>query len=110
MPSEFVPNKALLNPKFEGYKLDPLDSDTCVLSFALPGEGATQSTVRSSQLYSQSSFKEVRNRIRHNHLSPAFVGTNAGYIDKNGTFVIITYDLVSVDIRDNYSLLMHICL
>lgn len=96
MPSEFVPNKALLNPKFEGYKLDPLDSDSCVFEYALPGEGATQSTVRSTaQLYSQPTFQEVRNRIRHNHLSPARVGGQTGYIDKSGTFVIAAFDFVS---------------
>ena len=94
MSSSFNPDRALLNPKFEGYKLDPLDWDTCVSVFKLPGDGISQSTVSSSQ-FSQPSFKEVQSRIRHNHISPSAVGNQAGYIDKNGTLVIITYDFVS---------------
>jgi len=98
MPSEFVPDKTLLNPKFEGYRLDPLESDAHVSSYPLPGDGATQSTISSRQYDAQPSFKEVRNRIRHNHLYPAAVGNQAGYIDKSGAFIIICYDFVG-DIR-----------
>lgn len=93
MPSEFVPDKALLNPKFEGYKLDPLESDVHVSSYSLPGDGATQSTISSKQ---HSSFKEVQNRIRHNHLYPTSIGNQAGYVDRSGAFIIICYDFVGV--------------
>lgn len=94
MSSSFVPDRKLLNPKFEGYKLDPLDSDTCVSSFKLPDGGITQSTV-SSIRSSQPSFKEVQSRIRHNHISPSALEDQSGYIDKNGNFIIAAYDFVS---------------
>lgn len=94
MSSSFVPDRKLLNPKFEGYRLDPLDSDTCVSSFSLPDDGITQSTVSSSRL-SQPSFKEVQSRIRHNHISPSAVEDQSGYIDKNGNFIMVAYDFVS---------------
>lgn len=91
MSSLFNPDRSLLNPKFEGYKLDPLEQEGHVHTYPLPGDGATQSTV-SSRL---GSFKEVQSRIAFNHIAPGYWPNQAGYVDKCGNFVIVTYDSVS---------------
>lgn len=96
MSSSFLPDRKLLNSKFEGYKLDPLDSDKCVSSTKLPGEGISQATV-STNRFMQPTFKEVQSRIRHNHLSPGCETDQAGYIDKNGNLWIVIFNFVSFD-------------
>lgn len=69
--AELFPSvKANLLPHFETYQLRPLDPETDVHAFDLPGEGATQSRVPSSA-GQQLSFREMRARIAWNHLDAA---------------------------------------
>jgi hypothetical protein len=89
---QFVPERALLNPKFEGYKLDALSQSEHVSSHPLPDGGATQATVSG---HSQLSFKEVQHRIGFNHLFIGQGGDTVGYIDKSGSFILAKFGLVS---------------
>jgi hypothetical protein len=87
----FQPNRQLLNPKFDGYKLSPVSEADAVASFQLPGSGISQSTVSSqSHLF----FPEVQSRIRHNHLAIAQDDKSVCYIDKDGQVILITLDEV----------------
>ncbi|KAF8327023.1 uncharacterized protein EI90DRAFT_3156380 [Cantharellus anzutake] len=88
----FTPDKALINPKFEGYRLGSLDQDDCVSSFLLPRGGASQVTGSNSThagLHPQLSFKEVQDRIAFNHLSAGLDGVTLGYIDKDGMAILV---------------------
>ena len=96
MPSEFVPDEALFNPQFYGYDVERMETAAHVFPYPLPGKDATQSTISSEGQAAQRSFKEVQNRIRHNHLYPAGVGNQAGYINGGAEFIIISYDFVGV--------------
>ncbi|KAF9516498.1 hypothetical protein BS47DRAFT_1315336 [Hydnum rufescens UP504] len=87
---QFVPERALLNPKFEGYKLDALSQSEHVSSHPLPDGGATQATVSG---HSQLSFKEVQHRIGFNHLFIGQGGDTVGYIDKSGSFILAKFGL-----------------
>ena len=81
-------DRSLLNPKFEGYKLDPVSESDCVYKYRLPSPGVTQSTVSPAR---QLSFPEVQSRIRHNHLATGYDGRLA-YIDKDGGVILTVLD------------------
>ncbi|KAF7978515.1 hypothetical protein HWV62_45683 [Athelia sp. TMB] len=85
----FSPNRSLLNPKFEGYKLDPLSQEDVVLRHELPFK-ITQSTVSARR--SPISMQEVQSRITHNHLTIAGQGNRALYIDAEFRVVLIDID------------------
>ncbi|KAI0072867.1 hypothetical protein K474DRAFT_1650338 [Panus rudis PR-1116 ss-1] len=83
----FEPERSLLNPKFEGYKLDALDQDKAVSRYALthkPSQTALSGRVPPS-------FQEVQSRIRHNHLA---VGPNgrAAYVDSDMKVIAVEID------------------
>ncbi|ESK95009.1 tumor antigen cml66-l [Moniliophthora roreri MCA 2997] len=80
----FQVNRKLLNPKFEGYKLDPVDQDQAVSRFHLPHK-VSQSTAPTRSLLS---FQEVQSRITHNHLHVSSNG--AIYIDEGYNVVLIS--------------------
>ncbi|KAL0069760.1 hypothetical protein AAF712_003029 [Marasmius tenuissimus] len=82
----FTADRQLLNPKFEGYKLEPLDQDQVISRFALTHK-ASQSTVPNR---SPLSFQEVQSRITHNHLTIATDGSTAVYVDEDFNVVSIT--------------------
>jgi hypothetical protein len=63
----FPPDRALLYPQFETYRLASLDADDDLTSYRLPAAGATQSRVGYN--HHHLSFKEVRDRIGWDHLS-----------------------------------------
>ncbi|KAL5501082.1 hypothetical protein ACEPAH_9469 [Sanghuangporus vaninii] len=65
--TNFVTNRSLLNPKFEGYKLSPLAQDDHVSRFPLTAH-PTQANV-SGRLRTPLSFEEVQSRITHDHLA-----------------------------------------
>ncbi|KAJ7069807.1 hypothetical protein C8F01DRAFT_530085 [Mycena amicta] len=79
----FSTNKALQNPKFEGYRLDVADGCS-VERYGLQYPG-TQSTV-SSPL----SFEEVHSRITHNHL--ASIGNRLVYVDAQFRVILVQID------------------
>ncbi|KAG8968767.1 hypothetical protein FRC03_006224 [Tulasnella sp. 419] len=84
----FSSQRALLNPKFDGYKFHVLDAENSLSSISLPPPGITQSTVPNRNV--TPSFEEVQSRIKHNHLSISRSRTNiAAYIDQGGTLVIV---------------------
>ncbi|GAB1520644.1 CS domain-containing protein [Rhizoctonia solani] len=87
MAPVFSANNALLNPKFDGYKLKILEQKDCVQSFQLPSPGVTQSTVSGRRIIP---FTEVSARIKHNHLK---LGNNGLlYVDQSGGVVSVEFD------------------
>ena len=84
MDALFPPDRTLLFPQFETYRLQPLDPDEDVLSFPLPGSGATQSRVGyNTHLLS---FSEVQSRIEWNHLAVGPSGRGM-YVDADWNVV-----------------------
>ncbi|KAH9080555.1 hypothetical protein EDB83DRAFT_2503584 [Lactarius deliciosus] len=82
------PDRSLLNPKFDGYKLDPISSEDAVSRYALQHE-ATQASVSGRHHFS---FQEVQSRIRHDHLSVSPGAEQAVYIDENLRVISIRLD------------------
>ena len=80
----FQPDRSLLYPQFETYRLHSIDVDEDTSSHKLPGNGATQSRVGyNNHLLS---FKEVRDRIGWNHLAVGSGGRGI-YIDTDWKIV-----------------------
>ncbi|CAA7261514.1 unnamed protein product [Cyclocybe aegerita] len=75
----FVVNRALLNPKFEGYKLEAIPQEQAVSRYALSRK-PTQATA-SGRL--PLSFEEMRSRITHNHLAVDAESGQAAYVDQD---------------------------
>ena len=86
----FTVNRSLLNPKFEGYKLNPISQDA-VARYALQHK-PIQATVSGR---SPLSFQEVQSRISHNHLVVANDGARALYIDSEYRVIIVDVNLAS---------------
>lgn len=70
-------NRALINSKFEGYRLSLIAQDDYVSRFSLQYP-ATQATVSGK---SPLSFQEVQSRISHNHFTVPRDGSRALYVD-----------------------------
>ncbi|KAJ7175840.1 hypothetical protein C8R46DRAFT_990023 [Mycena filopes] len=87
----FKTQRTLLNPKFEGYKLDAIDQDDVVERHNLQYT-ATQATVSTN---SPLSFQEVQSRITHNHISVAPRGSRAVYIDVQYRVILVELHLES---------------
>lgn len=85
----FEPERSLLNPKFEGYKLDAINQEDVLTRFPLEYT-VSQSTPASK---SPLSFQEVHSRIRHNHLTVGPDGRTV-YIDSD--LKVIAIDLTPV--------------
>ncbi|PPR01743.1 hypothetical protein CVT24_001563 [Panaeolus cyanescens] len=75
----FNVDRSLLNPKFDGYKLQPIPQEQAVLRFQLSNK-PTQSTASSK---SPLSFQEMRSRITHNHLTVDPESKRAMYVDED---------------------------
>ena len=93
-PSDFKPNRSLLNPKFEGYKFNPLPQDDLTRRYGLrykPSQTNT-STSRSTQ---PMSFQEVQSRITHNHLTVRPDPALGIYVDVEHRVIGVTIDPVS---------------
>ena len=88
--TDFATDRALLNPKFDGYKLSPIDEKDHVQAFLLP-KPATQATVSGQE---HISFNEVRSRVRHNHLYTGVEPGHSVYINSEGGVVLIIVDPV----------------
>ena len=88
--STFKPDRSLLNPKFEGYKLDLIAQEDAVVRFNLEHK-PTQSTASGR---SPLSFQEVQSRITHNHLVIAGEGRRGLYIDAEHKVIVL--DLAEV--------------
>ncbi|KAH7919587.1 CS-domain-containing protein [Leucogyrophana mollusca] len=83
--STFKPDRSLLNPKFEGYKLDLIAQEDAVVRFNLEHK-PTQSTASGR---SPLSFQEVQSRITHNHLVIAGEGRRGLYIDAEHKVIVL---------------------
>ncbi|KAF5360472.1 hypothetical protein D9756_004720 [Leucocoprinus leucothites] len=83
----FHPDKALLNPKFEGYKLHILPQENAVLQFPLTNRPTQAATSGKAPL----SFQEVQSRITHNHLA---IHSESG----RGVYVDADYNVILVDL------------
>ena len=86
------PNRSLLNPKFDSYKLDPISSEDTVTRHALKYT-ATQTSVSGRHHFS---FQETESRIRHNHLTVSPDGEQAVYIDADLRVISVQLDHVRV--------------
>jgi hypothetical protein len=84
----FPPQRELLYPQFETYRLKSLDPATDVISYPLPGAGATQSRVGYNQHHL--SFKETRARISWDHLA---VGEGARGLYVDADWAVIGFEL-----------------
>jgi|ERR1700722_13019804 len=86
----FRPDRSLLNPKFEGYKLDPIPQENAVLRYELQYKPTQSTSLSQSPL----SFEEVRSRITHNHLCISSNGERALYVDAD-------YNVIVIDVKVN---------
>ena len=99
----FTPTRALLNPKFDGYKLDTAPHAQSSVSLPYP----LSQTAKSGTLLT---FQEVQSRIRHNHLTvwPEGEGGEgegrAVYVDEEMRVVGISIGVcpLSLSLRDVY--------
>ncbi|KAJ7134604.1 hypothetical protein C8R44DRAFT_870222 [Mycena epipterygia] len=85
----FTTNRSLLNPKFEGYKLDAIAQENSVARHNLQYT-VTQATVSTN---SPLSFQEVQSRITHNHISVAPHGSRAVYVDAQYRVILVELEL-----------------
>ncbi|KAJ7459842.1 hypothetical protein FB451DRAFT_562194 [Mycena latifolia] len=85
----FTTERGLLNPKFEGYKLDAISQENSVARHNLQYT-LTQATVST---HSPLSFQEVQSRITHNHISVAPHGSRAVYVDAQYRVILVGLDL-----------------
>ncbi|KAG6841988.1 hypothetical protein C0991_004479 [Blastosporella zonata] len=88
----FKPNRTLLNPKFEGYKLDPVLQEELVARFPLQFK-PTQATVSGK---SPLSFQEVQSRITHNHLTICAESGSALYVDSSFNVILVNIDAATI--------------
>jgi hypothetical protein len=101
----FPPDRKLLYPQFETYRLHSLDPSTDLIAYSLPGSGATQARVGyNTHLLS---FKETRARISWDHL--ATFGDRGVYIDVDWNIVGFLFHVsripckrTRIDYRKNY--------
>ena len=84
------PNRSLLNPKFDGYKLDPISSEDTIARHALK-HVATQASASGRHHFS---FQEAESRIRHNHLTVSPDGEQAVYVDADLRVISVRLDHV----------------
>ncbi|GAA6007612.1 hypothetical protein JCM10207_006405 [Rhodosporidiobolus poonsookiae] len=82
----FTPSHALLNPKFESYKLSPASPDSA-LAYALPQPFSTPALPEHARL----SYNEVSARARHNHLA-AERGGECVWVDGKGEVWAVEVD------------------
>ncbi|KAG0693180.1 hypothetical protein DFH29DRAFT_816611 [Suillus ampliporus] len=83
--SSFTPNHDLLNPKFEGYRLEVISQEDAVTRFGLEYRPTQVANSGRSPL----SFKEVQSRITHNHLATANGSGRCLYIDSEHRVILV---------------------
>lgn len=85
----FTPDRTLLNPKFESYKLQP-SAPSATSLYALPSPGLH---LRPLPDHARLSYAEVQERVRHNHLS---AGTAGEVVYVNGELQVVAIELDEV--------------
>ncbi|TFK40543.1 hypothetical protein BDQ12DRAFT_679638 [Crucibulum laeve] len=93
----FHANRYLLNPKFEGYRLDLVPQEQAISRFALQNIPSQTTAPGNVPL----SFQEVQSRITHNHLAVSTDGSRAIYVDAEYRVVLIDFvaDLLNPSLR-----------
>jgi hypothetical protein len=89
--ADFIPTRSLLNPKFEGYKLQLLDQNDIVRRYDLPYKTTQASTYGKSPL----TLQEVQSRITHNHLAISTANGRGVYVDTHHRVVVVDVGDVS---------------
>ncbi|KAF7291549.1 CS domain-containing protein [Mycena chlorophos] len=79
----FAVNRSLVNPQFEGYKLDVSDAHSV-------DRHGLQYPISQSTVASPLSFEEVHSRITHNHL--AVLGSRLVYVDAHFRVIFVQLD------------------
>ena len=92
--STFRPDRDLLNPRFEGYKLSPIAQEQAVFHYSLQYK-PSQLNVSGRSLVS---FQEVQSRISHNHLTLCQQDGSAVYVD--GELRVVSVKLSEVSRSD----------
>ncbi|KAF5382588.1 hypothetical protein D9615_002926 [Tricholomella constricta] len=88
----FKPSRSLLNPKFEGYRLDPVSQEDIVARFPLQFK-PTQATFSGKSSFS---FQEVQSRITHNHLAVCSETGRALYVDSASKVIMVDVDAETI--------------
>ncbi|KAF8895378.1 hypothetical protein BD779DRAFT_1466807 [Infundibulicybe gibba] len=81
----FTPDRNLLNPKFEGYRLDLISQEDAVTRYPLEHQLSQATASGRTPL----SFQEVQSRITHNHISIAPDSARAVYVDSEYRVILI---------------------
>ena len=87
----FTPSRSLLNPKFEGYRLDAISQEDIVERYPLQ----YRPTQVADSGKSPFSFQEIQSRITHNHLTLSYEAARAAYIDAASRVILIDINAVS---------------
>ena len=90
----FKPIRSLLNPKFEGYKFNPLPQDDPTRRYGLQYKPSQTNTSASGSTQPMS-FQEVQSRITHNHLTVRQNSALGVYVDAEYRVIGVTIDPVS---------------
>lgn len=95
LSQDFKSNRSLLNPKFEGYKFNPLPQDDLTRRYGLQYK-PSQTNASTSLSVQPMSFQEVQSRITHNHLTVRPGSALGVYTDVEHRVIGVTVDPVSV--------------
>ena len=91
---DFKPNRSFLNPKFEGYKFNPLPQNELTCRYGLQHK-PSQTNTSASRSTQPMSFQEVQSRITHNHLTVRPNSALGVYVDAEHRVIGVTIDPVS---------------
>jgi len=91
---DFKLDRVLLNPKFEGYKFNPLPQDDLTCRYGLQYK-PSQTSTSASRSTQPMSFQEVQSRITHNHLTVRPESALGVYVDVEHRVIGVTVDPVS---------------
>ncbi|CAG8528924.1 6258_t:CDS:2 [Ambispora leptoticha] len=91
--SVIKPNRNLLNPKFEGYRLNIFDDEKHLLRVPLPEPGINIPKV---PVNANLSYNEMHSLVHYNHLFAGFTADigNALYFDSELQIILVEYDLI----------------
>lgn len=92
---DFKFNRSLLNPKFEGYRFNPLPQDNLIHRYGLlykPSQTNTSASLSAQPM----SFQEVQSRITHNHLTVRPGSAFGVYVDTEHRVIGVSVDPVSL--------------
>ncbi|KAI8584778.1 hypothetical protein K450DRAFT_217981 [Umbelopsis ramanniana AG] len=87
----FKSDRALINSKFDGYKLQVFPDDTNVHRFALPNVLSLPKLATNSKM----SYRELQARVKFNHLFPSHRKGLTFYVDSSYSVIAVDYDAAS---------------